>query len=141
MHVHYLQEERVLVVTGRAGYQCLATRAICGPGQVVVWPAGPAPVVERRRHGTADDGLVCPAGQRRVLSRGHVRVDEGKRRKAPGAVRRGVSDDPVSNRIRDAGNAEFVRQVLVPIIYVVGLALGKYSKYKDAPPPIASRAA
>jgi len=35
----------------------------------------------------------------------------------------------------------FVRQVLVPIIYVVGLALGKYSQYKDAPAPIASRAA
>ena len=32
-----------------------------------------------------------------------------------------------------------VRQVVVPMIYVVGLALGKYTKYKDAPPPIAAR--
>jgi hypothetical protein len=34
-----------------------------------------------------------------------------------------------------------MRRLLVPIIYVVGLALGKYTKYKDAPPPIQRRRA
>jgi hypothetical protein len=30
----------------------------------------------------------------------------------------------------------FVRRVLIPILYVVGSALGKYKKYGDAPEPI-----
>jgi hypothetical protein len=30
----------------------------------------------------------------------------------------------------------FVRRVVIPIAYVVGRALGKYGKYRDAPPPI-----
>jgi hypothetical protein len=34
-----------------------------------------------------------------------------------------------------------VRRLVVPLIYVLGLALGKYAKYKDAPPPIRRRRA
>jgi hypothetical protein len=30
----------------------------------------------------------------------------------------------------------FVQRVLIPILYVVGRALGKYKKYADAPEPI-----
>ncbi len=29
-----------------------------------------------------------------------------------------------------------VRRALVPILCVVGRVLGKYEKYKDAPPPV-----
>jgi hypothetical protein len=30
----------------------------------------------------------------------------------------------------------FVRRVVVPILYVVGHAVGKYRKYADAPTPV-----
>ena len=41
MHVHYLQEERVQVVTGRVGFQVAGQpEQFAGPGEVVVWPAG-----------------------------------------------------------------------------------------------------
>ena len=41
MHVHYLQEEAVQVISGRFGYQLLGGEPqFAGPGEVVVWPAG-----------------------------------------------------------------------------------------------------
>ena len=30
----------------------------------------------------------------------------------------------------------FVRQAVMPIVYAVGTALGKYRKFKDAPAPV-----
>jgi hypothetical protein len=32
-----------------------------------------------------------------------------------------------------------LRRLVIPLVYKLGLALGKYAKYKDAPPPVASR--
>ena len=32
-----------------------------------------------------------------------------------------------------------VRRLVIPVIYALGVALGKYAKYKDAPQPIGSR--
>jgi hypothetical protein len=31
-----------------------------------------------------------------------------------------------------------IRRLVVPLIYALGLAIGKFAKYKDAPPPISS---
>jgi hypothetical protein len=28
------------------------------------------------------------------------------------------------------------RRLVIPLVYALGVALGKYTKYKDAPPPI-----
>jgi hypothetical protein len=33
----------------------------------------------------------------------------------------------------------FVRHVVMPVVYVLGLATGRYRKYRDAPPPITRR--
>lgn len=30
----------------------------------------------------------------------------------------------------------FVRHVVIPIVYALGTALGKYEKFRDAPPPV-----
>jgi hypothetical protein len=31
-----------------------------------------------------------------------------------------------------------MRRFVIPLVYALGLALGKYAKYKNAPPPITS---
>jgi hypothetical protein len=33
----------------------------------------------------------------------------------------------------------FVRRVIIPIVYALGRALGKYGKFTEAPPPIAGQ--
>src|ERR1700681_1468445 len=41
MHVHYLQEEVVRVISGRMGHQVLGQEPkFAGPGEEIVWPAG-----------------------------------------------------------------------------------------------------
>jgi hypothetical protein len=140
MHVHYLQEERVLVVTGRAGYQVAGQpERFAGPGQVVVWPAGTP-----HRWWNAGDtelrmtGWCAPPGNVEFyLAAIFASMKEN------GGKRPGLFDAAfLTTRYRtEFGMVELpnlVRRFVVPLIYALGLALGKYAKYKNAPPPITS---
>ncbi len=143
MHVHFLQEERVRVVTGRVGYQVSGQpERFAGPGEVVVWPAGTP-----HRWWNAGDTEVrmtgwCapPDNVEFYLAAIFASMKEN------GGTRPGLFDAAfLTIRYR----TEFamlelptvVRRLVIPLIYVIGLALGKYAKYKDAPPPIRRRRA
>jgi mannose-6-phosphate isomerase-like protein (cupin superfamily) len=138
MHVHYLQEEAVRVVTGRLGYQVLGHDAqFAGPGDLVVWPAGTA-----HKWWNAGDtelrmtGLCQPPGNVEFfLSALFASVKQN------GSGRPALFDAAflVMRYRTEFAMLElptFVRRVVIPIAYVVGRALGKYGKYRDAPPPI-----
>jgi mannose-6-phosphate isomerase-like protein (cupin superfamily) len=138
MHVHYLQEEAVRVVTGRLGYQVLGHDAqFAGPGDLVVWPAGTA-----HKWWNAGDtelrmtGWCQPPGNVEFfLSALFASVKQN------GSGRPALFDAAflVMRYRTEFAMLElptFVRRVVIPIAYVVGRALGKYGKYRDAPPPI-----
>ena len=141
MHVHYLQEERVQVVNGRVGFQVAGQpEQFAGPGEVVVWQAG----TPHRWWNAGDTELrmtgwcAPPDNVEFYLAAMFASMKEngGKR---PGLFDAAFLTTRYRTEFAMLEMPSLVRQVVVPIIYVVGLALGKYTKYKDAPPPITSR--
>jgi mannose-6-phosphate isomerase-like protein (cupin superfamily) len=141
MHVHYLQEERVRVVTGRVGYQVPGQpERFAGPGEVVVWPAGTP-----HRWWNAGDtelrmtGWCAPPDNVEFYLAAMFASMKDNGGKRPGLFDAAFLTTRYRTEFAMLELPTVVRQVLVPIIYVVGLALGKYTKYKDAPAPITSR--
>jgi len=140
MHVHYLQEERVLVVTGRVGYQVPGQpERFAGPGQVVVWPAGTP-----HRWWNAGDtearmtGWCAPPGNVEFYLAamfGSMKENGGKR---PGLFDAAFLTTRYQTEFAMLELPTVVRRLVIPLVYALGLALGKYAKYKDAPPPMTS---
>jgi mannose-6-phosphate isomerase-like protein (cupin superfamily) len=136
MHVHYFQDEALRVVTGRLGYQVLGREPqYAGPGQLVVWPAGTphrwwnAGTSELQTKGYCEP----PDNVEFFLGTLFAASKEG------GGGRPALFDVAfLLTRYR----AEYamldmpivVRQIVMPVVYVVGRLLGKYDKYRDAPP-------
>ena len=87
-----------------------------GPGELVVWPAG---TPHKWWNAGSDElhmyRLVQSAGQRRVLPRHAVRVDEGERRHAAGPLRCRLPRDALSNGVRACSRLPaFVRRIVIP---------------------------
>ena len=102
MHVHHHQEEALTVQQGRIGYQRAGGPAqFAGPGETIAFKKGEA----HKFWNAGQDDLRCtgyiePADNVRVLPHGVVRVDEAKRGRAAGSVRRGVPDEALPERVR-----------------------------------------
>lgn len=140
MHVHYLQEERVRVVTGRVGYQLPGRpEQFAGPGEVVVWPAG---TPHRWWNAGATDARMTgwcapPDNVEFYLAAIFASMKEngGKR---PGLFDAAFLTTRYRTEFAMLEMPTIVRRIIVPFIYVLGVAFGKYAKYRDAPPPITS---
>ena len=143
MHVHYLQDEAARVVTGRLGYQVLGQEPrFAGPGEVVMWPAGTphkwwnAGDTELRMTGSCKppDNIEFYLGALFAS----MRENGGGR---PGLYDAAFLLTRYRNEFGMLAMPTFVRRVVLPVVYVVGRALGKYDKYRDAPEQIAVNAA
>ena len=138
MHVHYLQEERVLVVTGRAGYQVPGQpERFAGPGNVVVWPPGTP-----HRWWNAGDtelrmtGWCAPPGNVEFYLAAMFASMKENGGKRPGLFDAAFLTTRYRTEFAMLELPTVMRRFVIPVIYALGLALGKYTKYKDAPPPI-----
>jgi mannose-6-phosphate isomerase-like protein (cupin superfamily) len=137
MHVHYLQEEAARVVSGRLGYQVLGEEAkFAGSDELVVWPAG----TPHKWWNAGDSELRmtgwCTPPDNIEFFLGALFASAKKN----GGGRPALFDAAfLMTRYRsEYAMLElpvFVRRIVIPILYVVGRALGKYNKYKDAPEP------
>lgn len=138
MHVHLLQDEFVRVESGRVGHQVLGGEPqFAGPGDEVLWKAGTV-----HRWWNAGDGEARMVGW--CSPPGNVEyylAEVFRSMQANGGRQPGLFDAAfLTVRYR----REFVmteipwmvRRVVLPIVCVLGHALGKYGKYKDAPPPL-----
>jgi len=138
MHVHYLQDEAARVVRGKLGYQVFGGQPqFAGPGELVVWPAGTA----HKWWNAGDDELHMsgwcspPHNVEFYLSTLFAST------KANGGRRPGLFDAAflVTRYRTEFAMLELpavVRHVVIPVAYVAGTILGKYRKFKDAPPAI-----
>ena len=137
MHVHYLQDEAARVVAGRLGYQILGQEAkFAEAGELVVWPAGTphkwwnAGTTELRITGWCrpPDNIEFFLGALFASTKEH-----GGR---PGLFDAAFLMTRYRSEYAMLELPAFVRRVVVPIAYVLGRALGKYEKYRDAPEPV-----
>lgn len=138
MHVHYLQEEAARVVSGRMGYQLLGQpERFAGPGELVVWPAGTA-----HRWWNAGDtelrmtGWCAPPDNVEFFLGTLFASTKDNGGKRPDLFDAAFLMTRYRTEFAMLAVPTFVRRLIVPIIYLLGVALGKYAKYKDAPPPV-----
>src|SRR5262245_44581813 len=142
MHVHYLQEEAVRVTRGRLGYQVLGGEPqFAGPGEFVVWPAGTA-----HKWWNAGSDELCMTGWCRppdniefFLAALFTSTKENGGR--PGLFDAAFLVTRYRTEFAILEVPVVVRRLVIPIIYLVGTVLGKYTKYKGAPAPIPSNRA
>jgi quercetin dioxygenase-like cupin family protein len=136
MHVHYLQDEGVRVISGRIGYQVLGgAPQFAGPGDMVVWPAGTA-----HKWWNAGDTEARMTGWCSPPGNVEYYLDSVFASTRENGGRPGIFDAAfLMTRYRtEFAMLElpaFVRRVVMPLAYVLGRVLGKHAKYKNAPPP------
>jgi mannose-6-phosphate isomerase-like protein (cupin superfamily) len=137
MHVHYLQDEAARVVSGRMGYQVLGQEAkFAEAGELVVWPAGTphkwwnAGTTELRMAGWCQ-----PPGNFEFFL-GTLFASTRENGGRPNPFDAAFLLTRYRSEYAMLELPAFVRRVVMPILYVVGRALGKYKKYGDAPEPI-----
>jgi mannose-6-phosphate isomerase-like protein (cupin superfamily) len=139
MHVHYLQEEAVRVVSGKVGYQLLGgEEQFAGPGEIVVWPPGTA----HRWWNAGADELVttgwCKPADNIEFFLGAIFASV----KSTGKGRPDIFDAAYLTRRYRSEYAMLaipmpVQRIVFPIVVIIGTLLGKYKKYANAPAPIA----
>jgi quercetin dioxygenase-like cupin family protein len=135
MHVHYLQDEAACVVTGRLGYQVLGHEPqFAGPGESIVWPAGTP-----HKWWNAGDtelrmtGWCQPPGNVEFYLDAifaSMRENGGER---PGLFDTAFLLTRYGHEFGMIAIPAFVRRAVLPVLYLVGRALGKYAKYRNAP--------
>jgi quercetin dioxygenase-like cupin family protein len=143
MHVHYLQEEAARVVRGRLGYQVLGgPPQFAGPGGTVVWPAG----TPHKWWNAGTDELQMTGWCSPPDNIEFFLASLFASTKAHGGGRPGLFDAAflVTRYRTEFALLEMpavVQRVIIPLVYIVGSALGKYRKFEHAPAPIPSNRA
>jgi mannose-6-phosphate isomerase-like protein (cupin superfamily) len=138
MHVHYLQDEAVRVVSGRMGYQVLGQEPkFAEAGEFVLWPAGTAH--KWWNAGTTElrmTGWCKPPGNIEFFLGTLFESTRQNGGRGPALFDAAFLMTRYRSEYAMLELPVLIRRVLMPIVFVVGRALGKYHKYRDAPEPI-----
>jgi quercetin dioxygenase-like cupin family protein len=140
MHVHYLQEEAVRVLSGRVGYQVPGNEPqFADPGESVTWPAG---TPHRWWNAGTDEvrmiGRCTPPGNIEFFLSTLFASTKENGGKRPGLFDGAFLVTRYRSEFALLDLPAFVTAVVIPIVYRMGVVLGKYDKFKDAPAPMAS---
>lgn len=138
MHTHFRQDEELLVVNGRLGYQLLGQEPkYATAGESVLFKRG----TPHRFWNAGDDVLNCkgwvqPANSivffLSALYAAQNKSGKGEPEKFDGAylMTRYATEYDLPEI------PAFVKKVILPIIYRIGLLLGKYKHFEGAPAPL-----
>ena len=140
MHVHYLQDEAARVVRGKLGYQVLGGEPqFAGPGELVVWPAG---TPHKWWNAGSDEmqmsGWCSPPDNIEFFLSTLFASTKANGGRWPGLFDAAFLATRYRTEFALLELPAIVRHVVIPVAYVVGTILGKYRKFKDAPPPISA---
>ena len=137
MHTHLIQDESLTVTEGRIGYQVIGQEPqYAGLGETVFFKRG----VPHRFWNAGDTMLRCtgwvdPAESIVFyLSNLYDAMNRGKNHR-PEAFDSAYLAWRYRREYDLPEIPGFVKNVLVPVTYAVGLLLGKYRNFKDAPKP------
>jgi len=138
MHTHWLQDEALTVVKGRIGYQVLGQpEQFAGPGDTILFKRG----TPHRFWNAGNDILHCkgwikPANTI-VFYLSSIFAAQNKSGTAmperfDGAylIKRYVAEYDLPSL------PKLVKKIIIPATYYMGVLLGKYKHFKDAPKPV-----
>ena len=139
MHIHHLQEEVMIVQSGKLGYQLLGEAPCFGTeGEKVVF----APGIAHRWWNAGTTELHCTGWASPPHNMEFFLTAIYRSMQDSGKGRPGMFDMAFLTRYRLENEViavpGLVRRLVFPVLVVVGKVLGKYKKFKDAPDPIKS---
>jgi uncharacterized cupin superfamily protein len=138
MHVHHYQEEALTVVQGRIGYQRQGESAqFAGPGETVTFRAGEA----HKFWNAGEDELRCTGFIEPADNTEYFLGAIYESQKRNGGPRPDTLDAAfLVRRYRsEFGMVEIpapVQRFVFPLQVAIGILLGRYKKYADAPEPV-----
>jgi len=138
MHVHRLQEEAMVVKVGKIGYQLLGQEPrYAGEGETVIF----APGVAHRWWNAGTTELWCTGWAKPPLNTEYFLTVLFESMKQNRGQRPGLFDLAfLLTRYRSefglSAIPTIVQRIVFPVVILVGSALGKYRKFKDAPQPV-----
>ena len=138
MHVHHYQEEALMVVEGRIGYQRPGEPArFAGPGETVTFRAGEA----HRFWNAGEDVLRCkgyiePADNIEYFLGAIFESQKHSGGSRPNLLDAAFLARRYRSEYRMVGIPAPVQRFVFPILVAIGGLLGRYKKYADAPEPV-----
>jgi quercetin dioxygenase-like cupin family protein len=138
MHTHFLQEEALTVVEGRIGYQVKGQQPqYAGVGETVVFKPG----VPHRFWNAGNEILHCTGWVKpantivfflSAVYAAQNKTGSERPEKFDGAylLKRYASEYDMVEI------PPFVKKVIIPVTYYIGLLLGKYKHFRNAPEPV-----
>jgi quercetin dioxygenase-like cupin family protein len=138
MHVHHLQEEAFTVQEGRIGYQRLGqAEQFAGPGETVVFAPG-----EPHRFWNAGESVLrctahfAPADNTEFLLTELFASSKRNGGKGPDLLDVAFLMQRYRREFTMLAIPIVVQRLAFPVLVAVGIALGKYHRYADAPEPV-----
>lgn len=138
MHVHFLQDEALTVVSGKMGYQIMGEAPqYAQPGESVVFKRG----VAHRFWNAGTDTLNCTGWVKPANSLVFFLDAIYAAQNKTGTDRPELFDAAyLTHRYRSEYEMmdipPVVKKVVMPIVYGLGVVLGKYRKFRHAPQPL-----
>ncbi|MCO4294575.1 cupin domain-containing protein [Solitalea sp. MAHUQ-68] len=138
MHTHWLQDESLTVVKGKIGYQIYGQeKKYANEGETVLFKRG----TPHRFWNAGDDTLNCkgwikPANTIVFYLSAIYAAQNKSGSGRPETFDAAYLMTRYSTEYDTTEIPKFVKKVIIPITYRLGLMLGKYKKFKNAPEPV-----
>ena len=139
MHVHYLQDEAFTVVQGRIGFQRAGHEPeFAGDGETVIFRAGDP----HRFWNAGEEELRCtayiePAGNAEYFLAAMFASQKSNGGRRPHLIDLAFLVRRYRNEYAMLAVPLLVQRIAFPLLVLIGTMLGRYTKYADAPEPIA----
>ncbi len=140
MHVHYFQDESLQVQSGKMGTEILGQQAVYfTEGQTVIFHKG----IPHRFWNAGEDilhikGIVKPANSVVFYLSTLYAAQKNSGSIQPEAFDSAYLLCRYKHEYNVFGIPAFVRNLIIPMTYAIGIVLGKYKKFKNAPPPLSA---
>jgi quercetin dioxygenase-like cupin family protein len=141
MHVHFLQDESLTVVSGKVGAQILGQPPFfAGPGETITFKKGEI----HRFWNAGEDVLHCKGWAAPAYNLEYFLTEIYRSVKANGGHRPSTYDaafllKKYKSEFDMIGIPSFVRTVIFPIVRFLGALTGKYRKFEGAPAAFTQR--
>jgi quercetin dioxygenase-like cupin family protein len=137
MHVHYMQDESLTVLSGKIGYQQLkGEKKYAGPGETVLFKTG----VPHKFWNAGNDllrlsGYASPANNV-VYFLSHIYRSMNENGGRPGMYDVAYLLRRYKTEFRMLEIPTFVQKLIFPVVLFLGSISGKKKKFVDAPDPL-----